>query len=190
LEFCTDTSAAGWLRQFDVPWGQLVGWGVPGFERYGRLRYIPDPTFPGQSENDVHVPEGHPSELAQVKRLLRVLADFTQTPDECFFLLWEGYGVPLPAGAELFSLPTHVRAYAVLQGAAGDLDGWSQALQMNAGWAPAFIWPADHAWLVASDVDPHWAGVGASDRAIRAILAETALDFVTGEYGSDVPEYR
>jgi hypothetical protein len=42
----------------------------------------------------------------------------------------------------------------------------------------AFIWPADHAWCVANDVDPHWAGIGADVSAVSELLADPRLDVV------------
>jgi hypothetical protein len=42
----------------DRPWQQLVGFGPAGFPAYARLRFLPDPTYEGQSENDVEI-DGH-----------------------------------------------------------------------------------------------------------------------------------
>jgi hypothetical protein len=46
------------------PWQQLVGFGPEGFPAYARLRFLPDPAYEGQSENDVDVAEDAPTETA------------------------------------------------------------------------------------------------------------------------------
>ena len=53
LTFCWDLSAADWIARSDLPWSQLVSFGPAGFDGYARLRFLPDPAYPGQSENDV-----------------------------------------------------------------------------------------------------------------------------------------
>jgi hypothetical protein len=54
----------------------------------------------------------------------------------------------------------------------------------------AFIWPADHAWCVANDVDPHWAGIGADVSATGQLLADPRLDVVAADPRVDQPAYR
>ena len=57
------------------------------------------------------------------------------------------------------------RAYWLFRGplsevGAGDTAaGWPDGTRLDAA-EPAFVWPADRAWCVAKDVDPHWAGIG------------------------------
>ena len=55
---------------------------------------------------------------------------------------------------------------------------------------PAFIWPADHTWCVANDVDPHWAGIGADLSAIDQLLANPRLDVVAADPREEQPTYR
>jgi hypothetical protein len=55
---------------------------------------------------------------------------------------------------------------------------------------PAFMWPADHAWCIASDVDPHWAGIGAATAAIDELLADPRLDLVPALPSEIQPAYR
>ena len=55
--------------------------------------------------------------------------------------------------------------------------------------APAFVWPADHAWCVASDVDPHGAGIGAGRPAIAALTAAPDLDVVPARPDGPQPTY-
>lgn len=189
LEYCADTSPAAWIEHADVPWSQLAGFGPGGFEAYVRLRYIPDPERPGQSETDVELPDDHPTDCDQAAAALRDLAAFTSTRHEWYFCLCEGNGfVELPpdiARGPLVEVPH--RRYALLRGSAVDADRWAVFVDGGAP-PPAFVWPADQAWCFASDVDPHWAGVGASREAVDA-LKSSALDVVDADPACDAPSY-
>lgn len=55
---------------------------------------------------------------------------------------------------------------------------------------PALLWPSDHAWFVACDVDPDWIGVGGTQALIDELLADERLDVVPATYGPDQPEHR
>jgi hypothetical protein len=87
------------------------------------------------------------------------------------------------------------RAYLLFRGSISDLGDWGAA----DAWPgqprphmpkPAFVWPADHAWCVASDVDPHWAGIGADGAAIDELVADPRLDVVPADPREDQPYYR
>ena len=88
---CSDLSAADWITGSDLPWQQLVGFGPSGFTAYARLRFIPDPAYEGQSENDVDIGDGV-SESAKLSAALQVLSRHTSTPDAYYFCLWDGWG--------------------------------------------------------------------------------------------------
>ena len=70
-----------------------------------------------------------------------------------------------------------------------DLAGWEETLHTSLNAPPAFAWPSDRSWCFASDVDPHYAGVGASEAAVRALLAAPGLDAVRAEPGRRQPTY-
>ena len=55
------------------------------------------------------------------------------------------------------------------------------------GYEPAFVWPADHAWCVANDVDPHWAGIGGGAPLIELLVADPCLDAVAADPAGDQP---
>jgi hypothetical protein len=67
-----------------------VGFGPAGFDAYARLRFLPDPARPGQSEHDVEAEDWRSDQLP---RLFEVLATHTATPEDCYFCVWEGFGV-------------------------------------------------------------------------------------------------
>lgn len=99
---CSDLSAAGWIMFSDRLWQQLVCFGPEGFPAYARLRFLPDPAYEGQSENDVDVDEDAPTETALLRAALQTLARHTRTPEDCYFCLWEGWGSELQGGGGVF----------------------------------------------------------------------------------------
>lgn len=207
LAWCSDVSAAAWITTSELPWDQLVCFGPSDFPAYARLRFIPDPTYDGQSENDVHVDVDHPSEDALLRAALEVLSRHTRTPHDCYFCLWEGWGFdsrgdsrgrwsPPAFPPSVLQGPKVVvpnRAYFLFRGSWSDFGDWGTADSWRA-WhgapPPAFLWPADHAWCVANDVDPHWAGIGANPQAIDQLSADPRIDVVPADPHEEPPYYR
>jgi len=54
---------------------------------------------------------------------------------------------------------------------------------------PAFVWPADQAWCVARDVDPHWAGIGGTAHLLSRLLTDPGLDVVPADPAEEQPAY-
>jgi hypothetical protein len=172
---------------------QLVTFGPAGFETYARLRYLPDPSYPGQAEADADVSDNHPSWISQARRALRDLAAFTDTPDECYFCFWEGMAGSFLSRAELegplVSVPH--RRYVLFAGRLSDgLAGADDRAHGEPCPVPAFVWPADRRWCFASDVDPHWAGIGAERAAIERLLEDPELDVVEARPNEPPLAYR
>jgi hypothetical protein len=213
LTWCADLSPADWITTSELPWDRLVTFGPDGFPAYARLRFIPDPTHDGQSENDAERDEDAPSDGEQLRMLLEGLRLHTGTPDELYLCLWEGWGLDgggvhvRSDGARLVeqpSFPPEVlaaprvelphRAYLLFRGRLSQLGEWGEGElwpgQPRSRWEPAFVWPADHAWCVTKDVDPHWAGVGASPAAVEQLVADTRLDVVPADPTQPQPHYR
>ena len=189
ITWTSRTAGADWLAATGAPWWQVVTSGPPVFRAYARVRYVPDPAFPEQREAEVDRPDDLPADLEQGRTALGVLAAFTSTPDDCWFAVWEGCSnsLELPAGLPLLELPH--RAYGLLRGALSDLADWEATVHTHLDAPPAFVWPDDRSWCFASDVDPHWAGVGASEAAVEALLAAPGLDVVRAEPGERQPTY-
>jgi hypothetical protein len=167
----------------------LITLGPAGYEAYARLRFIPDPSGPGQAEADADVPGNHPPDIAQARIALHQLSPFTDTAQDCYFCVWEGYSdVEIPPGGPLVDLPH--RRYALLQGTLTGIDSWEQALGVHGpGPPPAFAWPADRKWCFTSDVDPHWAGIGAERAAIDTLVKNPRLDVVPARPAEVYPAY-
>ena len=191
LEFCSNLSAADWIVQAQIPWEQLVYFGPPDFPAYARLRFIPDPTAPGQEEADANVAEDHPSDINQTRRALEQLRRFTATPEDCYFCVWEGYPNLSFSGSvphrPMVTIPH--RRYFLLHGSLTDLSSWQATLDGVGSFPPAFAWPADHSWCFACDVDPHWAGIGAEQAAVDALLNAPELDVVPAQPTRPQPTY-
>ncbi|MFT7836900.1 hypothetical protein Q5530_12190 [Saccharothrix sp. BKS2] len=190
LGFHPDTSVADWLVRSPTPPMELITLGPAGYDAYARLRFIPDPTAPGRAEADVAITADHPSDLDQARRALHLLARFTTTPGECYFCVWEGYSdIALPPSGPVVTLPH--RRYALLRGSLTDIAGWEGVLGAEGPCAPpAFAWPADRGWCFTSDVDPHWAGIGAGRAAVEALVGDPGLDVVPAPPGHTPPAYR
>ena len=54
---------------------------------------------------------------------------------------------------------------------------------------PGFLWPADQAWCIANDVDPHCAGIGATSTAVDHLLASPGVDVVPTDARAEQPYY-
>lgn len=169
-----DVSPADWLVRVD---GSM---GPRGYDAYARLRFIPDPAYEGQSENDVQYgSEDDPSEIDQLRVVGRVLAHHTASV-EWFFAHWDGWPDTVRLDTATFCIPH--RRYFLYGGTARELDEWPT-------YPPAMIWPADRAWFVAKDVDPHYAGIGGSAQAVDALLGAD-LDIVRADFDAEQPAYR
>ena len=211
LRFEPDVTQAAWFATRDEPWVQLCCLGPSGFEHYGRLFH---PLQPGGVETDpedlVNV-EGDLEE-SHLRRLVGVLARHTGTSDDCFFALWEGFGmihgspsvgvgdpeiqIPPSFPPEVMAGPRVAipnRRYLLIRGALRDVGDWGSAdllpgqpRRIN---SPNLVWPADQAWLVATEIDQPWTGVGGSAALLEDLLADPVLD-VEGTELTDRPPYR
>ncbi|BCN59426.1 hypothetical protein GS979_21065 [Rhodococcus hoagii] len=188
---CADRTVALWLERSDEDWRHLAARGPRDFEKHARLRFIPDPSFPGQSEGDVRRAPGALSDNEHLGVALAELTPSTATPDDCYFCIWEGWPSfsgddPMPK----ISIPN--RAYFLFRGSLADVADWdsqvSELLQDTVAPTPAFVWPAN-AWCVTCDVDPHFATIGASADAIARLVADTRVDVVVDDPDTEPPYY-
>jgi len=86
------------------------------------------------------------------------------------------------------------RAYFLFHGSLSELDDREDAkLSLSPAksetFDAAFVWPADHAWCIAKDVDSHYAGIGAASGAIDELLAHPDLDVVPADAHVEPPHY-
>jgi hypothetical protein len=108
-------------------------------------------------------------------RLSAILPAYTQTPESCWFAVWEGFGDlgVRWSGAPMFSVPG--RELFLLNGPVDDVlltlseVDWSYL-------SPNLWWPDDRAWCVATEIDFKWSYVGGSEACIEAILNDSELE--------------
>jgi len=190
---CSSASAAAWITSSGLAWHRLVAWGPPGFDAYARLRFLPDPLYPGQSEVDLE-PGAPPPEHELLRTTLDVLKQHTGAPDDVYFCLWDGWGPDALSPSVLSGSRVVVpnRSYFLMHGTLSDFGDWHAPSRGHPGADlpdPAFVWPADHSWCIANDVDPHYAGIGASRTAIEELLAHAQLDVVSADPRIEPPHY-
>ena len=189
LRAVADISAAEWVSGLSSR--QVTTFGPSTFEAYARLRFIPDPSWDGQTEADVALPDDHLSDLDQARRAFDQLAQHTATADHCYVGLWDGYPYEHLAGSgHRANLHLPDRSFLLVEGPLEALRAWEIDLGRGGPLVPpALVWPADHAWCFVSDVDPHWAGIGASSSAIQHLLADPVLDVVGADPDLPQPYY-
>ncbi len=189
LHLCRDVSPASWIAHTGLPDSQLLGFGPADFDAYARLRFIPDPTRPGQEETDADIEQDHPHDREQTRRALDLLGAFTSTPDDLYFCVWDGWTQTgdFASGRGPWVV-TPIRRFLLFRGALSDVGSGDSILGAD-GYLPAFAWPADRSWLFTKDVDPHWAGIGGSPAAIDALLASNDLDVVRAQPSEPQPHY-
>lgn len=212
---CSDIEAAQWITARDEHWWDLVTLGPAGFPAYARLRFIPDPAYEGQSESEganqigVRSVSDTLSESEQLRIAVETLLHKASSPTEGYLLMWDGYGesmIPEPVlktphvvitddEASRDPSVSPARGYYLVRVSLPDFvsgaveHSWQAATGLPMQ-APAFIWPANQSWCITSDVDPHWAGIGAEQDLIDSLVIEQRLDVVLVEKNQKLPFYH
>lgn len=169
-----DKLAADWIALQRTEWHELAKFGpVDRFDAHARVLYAPDSDSDDWDEiRDSRRPGFSDAEI--LAEICDALSTQTSSTDQCYFCLWDGWpGVrDLVERAALVQIPN--RTYYLFEG----------PLKANGRWGDAptpymppasFVWPADHAWCIASDVDVSWAGVSASRDGIAALRRQPRL---------------
>jgi hypothetical protein len=124
---------------------------------------------------DPSLGEMDPDELAT---LCEILASHTSDAGDCFFGLcdiWAWVGEIFPPEQRkqpLLELPLE-RNYVVLQ---GPLAAVSEIGDHPLIRSPSLIWPADHSWFIASEVDFDSTLVGGDTKLVEAIVESPELE--------------
>jgi hypothetical protein len=178
-----DADAARWLLQADVGWQDLVTYGPPGFDVYVRIALRQGDVVNGFDE----VP------LDTIRAALSTLASRTTTAECGYAAVWEGWGGGPPSpSAPRVDIPNramllftgHVEA---LRDAAG-LAWYGSAVRVSQ--EPHLVWPEDHAWCLACDVDEEIEfTVGCSSETAKALSAALPGLVRRVHYGQWVPTY-
>lgn len=181
LQHSTDRSLADWVTLAKVPWHELAKFGPHlEFEAHARLRYLPDEDEPPRPEIPPR-PDSERSDAPVVGELCELLAMETSTLDQCFFCLWDGWpdiARDIHPGPPTVHIPN--RSYHLFTGPLSEFGQWSTTPTPYMPPA-AFVWPADHAWCIAADVDQPWAGISATSSTVARLVAQTRIDIVPAD---------
>jgi hypothetical protein len=142
----------------------LVGW-----------HWTPDQSRPPEPWGE---PEQGSLPSAECAAVAEVLSGFTTTPDDCWFCVWAGYGMPelersrARSGAPLVGLKD--RDCILFHGPVSA----ATAFRSESRWpqSPTLWWPNDRAWCVASELDIYSTYVAAAPDALRALVDHPALE--------------
>jgi hypothetical protein len=162
----------------------------------GSYEYSWHGTQPGLWEK---VPQHGALPLRQTRRLVEILAAFTQTPQQCWCAVWEGNGkmIGLSSDLRLPRLPMPHRAMILSHGPLaavpqrsfddGHVKPASQAwINEERYQSPSLWWPDDRAWCVATDVDLQSTYLGATSDCINRLLADDELEVMPVAPDQDV----
>ncbi|ROR90876.1 hypothetical protein [Nocardioides aurantiacus] len=191
LRPAADTTPAGWIlaaaRTGDAP--TVLRYGPPGFDTYLRLPVDGNVVFDMGPGAGVHPMEAR----------LQVLAAHTTTPDIAYVGVWHGHGfangpdpvapvVPLPnAWMYLFTGPVTATRYAQ-QTVWSFPDGTPDA---GIAAEPDLVWPDDHSWCLACEVDEEIEfSIGCSAAVAAALEAVLPGRARRVAYGEDAPRER
>ena len=176
-----------------VRWTEVAAWsGLPlrADSQFHSIALPPD--RPGRAAPwSGQGPQAGSLYLPDAEVLAGILRDWTATPEQCWFCVWEGYGWagmvtpgtdggtprpdPVPAvvrqgprvrlpGRDYFLYAGPVTAVTAVAPLAGD----DQTANL---W-----WPADRAWCVASEIDLPWTYLAGPAGLIRTLLADPRLE--------------
>jgi hypothetical protein len=185
-----------------VPWAEVAAWSGRTMHPLVQFHAISRPVAsaatgprPWDGEDP---PEGNlPAELLRI--LCATLAEYTSTPESCWFCLWEGYGwlygglsvvvmgdrgsIPVPPAfpAEVLEGPRvrlPGRDYLLFAGslAAAPQLGWTSPGGGFFRQSPNLFWPHDHAWCVASEIDLFCTLVAGSEALAQALVGDPRLE--------------
>jgi hypothetical protein len=128
---------------------------------------------------------------AALRALIDVLAPATGGQD-CFHALWEGWGwIDDSEARALPRLSLPLRDYLLFRGPleAASRMGWRDRLVGFEPQSPSLLWPADHTWCVATEIDFDSTLVGGPADLIGAVLAASGLDAWPIEPDDDLTKF-
>ena len=181
----TSAEPAQWLLRAGVTWWDLVRYGAPGFDAYVRVAFNPEPLAADDRNED-------PDE-DRLRLTLEVLARHTGTPTTAYAAIWEGWSSGLPS-LTAPRVPIPNRTMLLFTGPVDSMRdapalAWRGAGRVNQ--EPHLVWPADHAWCVACEVDEEIEfTVGCDEQTAQALAAAITGAVRRVGYGDAAPLYR
>lgn len=137
-------------------------------------------------------------------RLKEVLTQYTSTPDQVWFAVWDGFGglkvrpggtavlsfgperiqaaVHRPPPAPTFQLPN--RAYYLLSGPIGAI---GESMCEEPVWQSANLWwPEDRAWCIATEIDFAWTYLAGDSALVETLTSDPGLEALPAQIGHAV----
>ena len=108
--------------------------------------------------------------------LTSVLASFTATPEDCYFLVWEGYAGADDYFAGLGAPRLAVFANRQLFLLSGALQDACEPFLEDGRRLPNWWWPQGREWCVGNEIYTRSSLVGGSEECIAAVLAHPGLE--------------
>ncbi len=122
-------------------------------------------------------PSGGSIPIPECRMLIDLFRGYTDTPDRCWFGVWEGNGYINPRLYRPARVKAPHRDHLLFR---GPLESVMKFLEGDPGFrhyvSPSIWWPDDRAWCVATDVDLPHSYVGGSEECIEALLARPELE--------------
>jgi hypothetical protein len=215
-----DVSKAAWFATRDESWVQLCCLGPSGFERYARLfPPIPD-GIDVTDPQDLASLEGDLPDAQLQRLVNALARHTSTPDDCLFALWdgngeiyggaavavlsrrrsrWRRTARTVPPAfprevmvAPRVSIPN--RSYLLFAGPLAEAGQWGAADlvpgRLRRISSPNLMWPADHAWFVASEIDQPWTGIGGSAALIDDLLSNEGLDVEPTELSEHPPYWR
>jgi hypothetical protein len=149
---------------------------------------------------------------ASLRALCAVLGRYTQTPEHCYFCLWDGWGLlrgkpatavvraakngpappPMETEAQLIDTPRvrlPWRDYLLFE---GPLDAATEMGDRGPDYffpqSPNIFWPADRGWCVATDIELDSTYVAGSAALAQALSSDPGLEVVEARPADRIDE--
>jgi hypothetical protein len=180
-----------------VRWSEVAAWSRLPFRSDAQFHSIalsevaPDTPPPWQGHGPI-LGSLYPPDAENLTRFLR---EWTSTPEQCWFCLWDGYGwenrqllVPIGEPAESLSdpVPQRVRKGPRVHSPGrdylhfyGPVEAAMATVHLaDSNQTPNLWWPQDQAWCVASEIDLPWTYAGGSPDMIDRLLADESIEAI------------
>jgi hypothetical protein len=196
----------------EVRWSQVAAWSGKVIHPEVQFHAIASP-LPGRGMRPMPFdspPRNGVLSVSQVRALAALLVPHTDSPAECWFCLWDGYG-SLGPGTSIQAFmhtnpladrwrrwrtrvtlrkprPRALPGRRVTPNRARSYLLFAGPLNKVAGWqdGPNLWWPDDRAWCVASEIDLPYTYVGGSKELIAEILTHPALEALPSDVGDGI----
>ncbi len=186
-----------------VRWSTVAEWSGKAYHNLMSFEGISVPK-PGYGSGDqpwAYEPVEDMIEPEDIVELSRFLSDYTGTPDEYYFAVWDGYGsfsagssaimttsggIPLlpPVDVDRAKRIKGVGRKYLLYSGPPSFDDFFDFPGLD---GPNIWWPADRSWCVSTDIDLDSTYIGASEDCIERLLRHPSLEVLRTT--SDAPVY-